>query len=261
MAFDNAHYGQDYASDNSYSGIVNVYYNTLFSGTPKAMKRFYPDVEDGLVSRVCFVTLPDQFGKAMPQWGELNEKDRMEVEKQMERLDQISIKGNAVQPDYLMKLDFLNRAMEQWLKAQQKEAVRTDDRTRDVFCRRAAVVGFRAGMLAWFLYGEKDTPFCRHRTVAFARWVASQMLTQHLLRFQIEGKGGNINSWEEVYTLLGETFSRDDLQNTLNATGTSTPVRQILYRWRLLNFIEATEEGRTSRGNVYPVRFRKLCKG
>ena len=261
VAFDNAHYGQDYASDNSYSGIVNVYYNTLFSGTPKAMKRFYPDVEDGLVSRVCFVTLPDQFGKAMPQWGELNEKDRMEVEKQMERLDQISIKGNAVQPDYLMKLDFLNRAMEQWLKAQQKEAVRTDDRTRDVFCRRAAVVGFRAGMLAWFLYGEKDTPFCRHRTVAFARWVASQMLTQHLLRFQIEGKGGNINSWEEVYTLLGETFSRDDLQNTLNATGTSTPVRQILYRWRLLNFIEATEEGRTSRGNVYPVRFRKLCKG
>jgi len=261
VAFDNAHYGQDYASDNSYSGIVNVYYNTLFSGTPKAMKRFYPDVEDGLVSRVCFVTLPDQFGKAMPQWGELNDKDRKEVEKQMERLDQISIRGNAVQPDYLMKLDFLNRAMEQWLKAQQKEAVRTDDRTRDVFCRRAAVVGFRAGMLAWFLYGEKDTPSCRHRTVAFARWVASQMLTQHLLRFQIEGKGGNINSWEEVYTLLGETFSRDDLQNTLNATGTSTPVRQILYRWRLLNFIEATEEGRTSRGNIYPVRFRKLCKG
>ncbi len=261
VAFDNAHYGQDYASDNSYSGIVNVFYNTLFSGTPKAMKRFYPDVEDGLVSRVCFVTLPDQFGKAMPHWGELNETDRNEVEKQMERLDQISIKGNTVQPDYIMKLDFLNRAMEQWLKTQQKEAVRTDDRTRDVFCRRAAVVGFRAGMLAWFLYGEKNTPSCRHHTVAFARWVASQMLTQHLLRFQIEGKGGNINSWEEVYNLLAENFSRDDLQNTLNATGTSTPIRQILYRWRLLNYIEATEEGRNSRGNVYPVRFKKLSKG
>ena len=53
-AFDNGEYGQDYASENSFSGIVKLYYNTLFSGTPKAMCRFFPDVEDGLVSRVLF---------------------------------------------------------------------------------------------------------------------------------------------------------------------------------------------------------------
>ena len=66
VAFDNEIYGQDYASDNSFSGLVHVYFNTLFCGTPKAMRRMYPDVENGLVSRVLFVTVPDQVGKPMP---------------------------------------------------------------------------------------------------------------------------------------------------------------------------------------------------
>lgn len=40
LAFDNAEYGQDYMSENTYSAIVNVYYNLLLCGTPQAVKRF-----------------------------------------------------------------------------------------------------------------------------------------------------------------------------------------------------------------------------
>ncbi len=148
--------------------------------------------------------------------------------------------------------------MEQWLDVQQQEAKRTDDRTRDVFCRRAAVVGFRAGMLAWFLYGEKNTATYRRNTIAFARWIASQMLTQHLLRFQIEGNNSNIKSWEEVYQLLGDEFTREDVQRASKAKGISTPIKTILYRWRLIGFIEGLEEGRCSRGQIQTVKFRKL---
>jgi hypothetical protein len=257
VSFDNGPYGQDYASENSYSGILPLYYNTLFSGTPRAMRRFYPDVEDGLVSRVCFVTLPDQFGKPMPVWGELSERERREVENQIGRLDAVSIVGDVVQPDHVMELDFLNRSLEQWLHEQQQEAVRTGDRTRDIFCRRAAVVGFRAGMLAWFLYGEKDTRTYRNHTIAFACWVADQMLTQHLLRFQIEGTGSNINRWEEAYRLLGDEFGREELQKALTATGSDTRLRQVIYRWQLLGCIEVIEEGRAANGSRQSVRFRK----
>ena len=63
----------------------------------------------------------------------------------------MSLIGNVVQPDHVMDLGFLNKDLKRWLTEQQEEAVRTNDRTRDVFCRRSAVVGFRAGMLAWFL--------------------------------------------------------------------------------------------------------------
>jgi hypothetical protein len=243
VAFDNGLYGQDYASTESFSGLVTAYYNTLFSGTPNAMRRFYPDVEDGLVSRVCFVMLPDQFGKPMPVWGELKEKDREEVMRQLERLDRVSIVENTVQPDHVMDMTFLNKDLKKWLTEQQEEAVRTNDRTRDVFCRRSAVVGFRAGMLAWFLYGEKSTPLNRRRTCAFARWVANQMLTQHLLRFEIDGTGSNLNRWEDVFEQLNEEFAREDVQNILKANGVSSPVRTVLYKWRLLGCIKPTEFG------------------
>ncbi|MCR5038821.1 MAG: DUF3987 domain-containing protein, partial [Bacteroidales bacterium] len=253
VAFDNGFYGQDYAATDSYSGMLNAYYNTLFSGTPKAMRRFYPDVEDGLVSRVCFVMLPDQFGKPMPIWGELKGKDLEEVKCQLERLDQVSIVGNTVQPDHVMDLSFLNRDLHKWLTAQQEEAVRTNDRTRDVFCRRSAVVGFRAGMLAWFLYGEKDNPTNRRRTIAFARWVANQMLTQHLLRFEIDGTGSNVNHWEDIFSQLPKEFTREEAQQLLKANGVNTPLRMVLYKWRLLGCIIPHEE----ENGTKIARFRK----
>ena len=257
IAFDNGFHGQDYASDNSWSGRIQLFYNTLFSGTPKQMCKFYPDVENGLVSRVCFVSLPDQFGKPMPVWGKMSEKESAEVDRQIERLDRVSIVGDVVQPDHVMNLDFLNRAMDLWLKEQQKEAVNTGDRTRDTFCRRAAVVGFRAGMLAWFLYGEKPSRTYRRNTILFAQWVADCMLKQHLLRFQLDNSGSNTNRWETAYGLLPDEFNREELQRVLNVTGSNTPLKNVLYKWHLLGCIEDLETAPAANGKQQPVRFRK----
>lgn len=262
VAFDNGRYGQDYASENSFSGDVFVYYNTLFSGTPKAMRRFYPDVEDGLVSRVLFVTLPDQFGKPMPVWGEMDAKAKQTMDIALERLNEVSLIGEEVQPEYMLKLDYLNAELDKWIKAQQMEAVNQDDRTRDIFCRRAAVVGFRAGMLAAFLYGGKrTTPTVRRNVCQFAIWVANCMLNQHLLRFNIQTTGSNVNQWEEVYKELKDEFTRDDVEKTLAQLSVETPVKMVLYKWRLLGIIEGTEEGRrgkTSQKTI--VKFKKTRK-
>ena len=262
VAFDNGRYGQDYASENSFSGDVFVYYNTLFSGTPKAMRRFYPDVEDGLVSRVLFVTLPDQFGKPMPVWGELDAKAKQIMDVALERLNEISLVGDEVQPEYMLKLDYLNAELDKWIKAQQIEAVNQEDRTRDIFCRRAAVVGFRAGMLAAFLYGGKrTTPTVRKNVCQFAIWVANCMLNQHLLRFNIQGTGSNVNPYEDVYKELKDEFSRDDVEKALQALGKDSPVKGVLYKWRLLGIVEAVDKGRMGTYNKKGyTKFKKVKK-
>ena len=261
VSFDNGLYGQDYASENSWSGNVQLYYNTLFSGTPKAMRRFYPDVEDGLVSRVLFVTLPDQFGKPMPVWGEMTQEQKRICDIALTRLNEISIQNGEVQPEHTMKLAWLNKAMDAWIKMQQVEAVRTDDRTRDIFCRRSGVVGFRAGMLAWFLWGEKNTPTIRRNVSSFAIWVANCMLNQHLLRFNIQGTGSNVNQWEDVYKQLGDTFTRKEAEEALDRAEAATPVRKVLYKWRLLGIIEDMEKGRTGKtGQPTVIKFKKVKK-
>lgn len=261
LAFDNDLYGQDYASENSYSGNVRLYYNTLYSGTPKAMRRFYPDVEDGLVSRVLFITLPDQFGKPMPVWGKLNADQQRTVDIGLARLSEISLQGEEVMPEHLMKMGWLNKGMDAWVKAQQAEAVKTDDRTRDIFCRRSAVVGFRAGMLAWFLYGEIPTPPIRRKVVRFATWVANSMLNQHLLRFDVKTTYSNVNHWEEAYKALRDEFSREDLEKALVASGSETPIKQVLYKWKLLGIIEQLDEGRRGQRNrKQGTTFKKIKK-
>lgn len=262
VAFDNGRYGQDYASENSFSGDVFVYYNTLFSGTPKAMRRFYPDVEDGLVSRVLFVTLPDQFGKPMPVWGDMDAKAKQIMDIGLERLNEISLVGDEVQPEYMLKLDYLNAELDKWIKAQQIEAVNQEDRTRDIFCRRAAVVGFRAGMLAAFLYGGKRvTPTVRKNVCQFAIWVANCMLNQHLLRFNIQGTGSNVNPYEDVYKELKDEFSREDVEKALQALGKDSPVKGVLYKWRLLGIVEAVDEGRMGTYNRKGyTKFKKVRK-
>lgn len=259
VAFDNGLYGQDYASENSFSGIIPIYYNFLTSGTPKAMRRFYPDVEDGLVSRVCFVTLPDQFGKPMPVWREFTKDQKANVDVALVRLNEVTIQGDTVQPEHELKLNFLNKALEQWILKQQAISVKHDDRTRDVFCRRSAVVGFRAGMLAYFLWGEKNTPTIRRNTCEFAIWVATCMLYQHMLRFNVDKVTSNVFKWQDVYKRLDDTFTRVDLEMALKACNVESPARQVIYQWRMLGVIETTKKNRDAvKNQKQHAEFKKI---
>lgn len=258
IGFDNAMAGQDYASENSFSGNVRIYYNMLVSGTPKAMRRFYPDVEDGLVSRVCFVTLPDQFGKPMPIWEKMSSEQQRIVDIGLVRLNEISIEGDDVQPEHQMKLEWLNKSLQKWVVVQQQQALKDNDRTRDIFCRRAAVVGFRAGMLAWFLYNEKGTPTIRRNVTKWSIWVANSMLNQHLLRFQISENNTNVNRHEKLYNKLPDEFTREDIRAYAAQEGVESPVRVILFNWRLGGFIKELEQGKAANGNKIAVKFKKI---
>ena len=261
VSFDNGEYGQDYASDQSFSGMVRLYYNALFSGTPKAMCRFYPDVEDGLVSRVLFCTLPDQFGKPMPVWGKFDKEQRQQVDIGLVKLNEITLQGDEVQPEHVMKMKWLNKHLQGWIISQQKEALRQDDRTRDIFCRRAAVVGFRAGMLGWFLWGEKNTPTIRRYVCDFAVWVANCMLNQHILRFNVQSAHSNINPWEAAYGRLGDEFTREELQQALERENINTRPRMVIYKWRLLGIIETLAAGTAgARTRETQTKFKKIKK-
>ena len=238
-AFDNAEYGQDYASDTSFSGIVNLYYNVLYSGTPKAMRRFYPDIEDGLVSRVFFCNLPDQFGKQFVKWREFTAEEKQIVDINLVRLEEISIIGDDVQPEHVMKMNWLGTKMLEWVQAQQAMAVKMNDRTRDTFCRRAAVVGFRAGMLAFYLYGEVTTPTVRRKVKAFAIWIANLMLKQHLIRFKCVEENKNIFPYKDLYEKLPKQFTLKMLAKEAAAMDVNSQPRQITYKWKLIGKIKA----------------------
>lgn len=237
-AFDNAEHGQDYASEQSWSGIVKLFFNTVYCGTPKAVRRFFPDVEDGMISRVIFVTFPDQAYKPMPIWGTFTKAQQENINFHLNRLNMVSMVDGEVQDDHLLKLDFMVKEMKRWCTAQQKYASQTKDLTRDTFCRRSAVIGFRAAMLAYFLWEEKNVPAIRAKVKKFGVWVANCCLRQFLLRFNLESSKTSTFKFKEVYDALPEEFDTKKLASIIHFSGFKTPVKNVLYGWKMLGVIQ-----------------------
>lgn len=238
-AFDNAEHGQDYASENSWSGIVKLFYNAVYCGTPKAVRRFFPDVEDGMISRVIFVTFPDQAFKPIAKWGEFTKAQQDKINYHLNRLDLVSMVDGEVQDEHFLKMDFCVKEMKKWCEAQQKFAAVTKDLTRDTFCRRSAVIGFRAGMLAFYLWGEDfKSSVVRAKVVKFAQWVANCCLRQFLLRFNLQAEDTSTFRYREVFDKLPDEFDAKKVASVAASLSVKSPAKNIIYNWNLVGAIE-----------------------
>lgn len=244
-AYDNAPYGQDYMSDNSYSATVNVFYNMLVSGTPRAVKRFFKDPEDGLCSRVIMVQLKSQFGAKMPIFHRFNSFVLKKVSGLCAKMNQeLGMADGKVANEHELDMNFLNSALDEWLEQERITAIENNDHGRDIFRRRCAVNGFRAGMIAFYLYGEKKNKTVYDKVRQFALWVARESEMTLMAKYDKE-----INDMAEessakhfravsLFPRLSAKFSSSELEAIITAEGLKTPKRQIIYNWKRNNLIE-----------------------
>lgn len=231
-AFDNSEYGQDYMSDTSWSSVCRVYYNLLLLGTPRQLRRFFNDCENGLVSRFCFASLPDQFGESMPVCRQLTAHQQALLDKRIVQLRTAS---------GLVSLDFVNTALANWLEEQRQQAIRECNRARDILRRRSAVIGFRAALSIAPLY---KTPGSSSYVLSdFACLVATEVLKGQLAFFGTE-LNATLNKEERTeqpaFNLLdrmGDTFTVADLQVQMRKAGFSSPAKTYLYRWRKNGYV------------------------
>ena len=231
LAFDNAEYGQAYMSDASFNAHIKVYYNLLLTGTPNSMKRFFRDLENGLATRVCFAQLPDTSFSEIPIFAPYSKGEKEEIIRWARLLD--TEQGWIECPQ-------VGTIISEWLERKRQQAIDADSHAMDTLRRRAAVIGFRAGMLCFLLENHKYT-----KTVgAFAEWVA-----EYVFRNQMDLWGeqmeqliaGAVDAQTErgaatsLLTLLPEEFTTADLIKLRARKGQSvTPasIRKLLQRWR-----------------------------
>ncbi len=243
LGFDNAKYGQNYMSENSFSANVPVFYNLLLTGTPGGMYRFFKDVEDGLVTRFCFAQLPDMFGTDIPDFQNYTKFEESEIVRMANILDVAD--GKIYAPT-------VDERISAWLKAKKELAIQNDSRAIDTLRKRAAVIGFRAGYLAALLNGTyfvshtkrgkvSDKFIKREQEAAdFAEWVAEYVFFNQMQLFgnQFEQVANqqlkslqNKGCVKNLLLSLPETFTRADLMALRAKNGQSTEVRYVLSRW------------------------------
>jgi hypothetical protein len=202
LAFDNAEYGQAYMSEQSFNAHIHVYYNLLLTGTPNSMGRFFKDLENGLATRVCFAQLPDTSFMEIPVFEQYTEVERAEIIRWSRELESI---GKGLTEPVSIACPQVNKAIGKWLEEKRQQALDADNRAMDTFRRRAAVIGFRAGMLCYLLENKRPT-----RVVAeLATWVA-----EYVLRNQMELWG---NEMEKLLTGAMDTQNERGCASSLLA--------------------------------------------
>ena len=233
IAFDNEEWGQLYMSDQSFSGKTRLYYNVLLCGTPRTMLAFFSNVEDGLVTRFSFVRLPDMMGARMPKFQTLTKEEEDMVKRQcVELMDE---KGE-------VDLPLINKAIDDWDEGKRHEYLKTLRPAVDVFRRRAAVIGFRAGMIGYELCGKQEA----EEAIELAVWVAERTFHYQMELFgnQVDllnsemPVGGGQRSTADLLSLLGKEFTKDDLVRLRVAHGQSPVVKSVIHRWKEAELIE-----------------------
>ena len=240
-AFDNAEYGQDYMSDNSYSANLKIYYNMLVLGTPRQTNKFFSDVENGLVSRCMFASLPDGFGQKMPVFKEISPEGLVYVKKFVERLRECKD---------TLDLPEVNQALDGWLEEQRIQALQNADRARDIFRKRSAVIGFRAAMILAAGYDRRR----KGKALAdFAVYIASLVLEEQLkyagarLEDALQGASttdtkSRLGRRKELFNELPAEFTLTDVTTLMGKLDIKTPARQTLCTWRTNKLIEKIDK-------------------
>ena len=240
LGFDNGEWGQDYNSDQAESGVVNVAYNWTMLGTNGALRKCFKsdNIENGLSSRVLIAEMPDSSFAKMPKFTKRSAEDIAKIQEAVGRLRSYS---------GLVDTPRLRRAIEQWVEQKRVEAAKDIDHVKDTYRKRAAVIGFRCGVIFHMLTGNtKESKAC----LEFATMMAEYCLAQQIKAFGEALESQFVDARDEcirygcnhsVFDQLAPLFTMDDLRALKRGFCSEAGLRKIVSRWCRDRWVEKTD--------------------
>ena len=248
LAFDplDSEWGQDYNSDQAESGVVKVAYNWSMLGTNGAVRKCFKgdNIENGLSSRILLAEMPDTSFAKMPRYGRRSAEDEARIQEAVTRLRSYS--GYIDTPR-------LRKAIDQWVEEQRVEALKDIDHVKDTYRRRAAVIGFRCGVIFHLLSGkDKESRAC----LDFALMMASYCLEQQMKVFGQALQNQYVDAQQEcqrygannsIFDQLPPTFTADDLAALKPSSVSRNSIIKIISRWNRDGWISKADQKRWSK--------------
>ena len=254
LSFDFGEWGQDYNSDQAESGVVNVAYNWTMLGTYGAMRKCFKsdNIENGLSSRILVAEMPDSSFQKMPKFGKRSAEDEAKIQEAVTRLRSFS---------GLVDTPRLRKAIEEWVEQKRVEAAKDIDHVKDIYRKRAAVIGFRCGVIFHLLEGrsaegrllpagrkkDKETKPC----LEFALMMAEYCLSQQIKTFGEALQSQYVDAQDEcqryginhsIFDQLPPTFTIDDLRPLKRGFCSESSLRKITSRWGRDGWIEKVDK-------------------
>ena len=235
LSFDRGEWGQDYNSDQAESGTVKVAYNWTILGTYGAMRKCFKsdNIENGLSSRILVAKMPDNSFSKMPKFKKRSKDDEAHIQEAVTKLRGAS--GFIDTPR-------LRKAIDRWVEAKRVEAAKDIDYVKDTYRRRAAVIGFRCGVIFRLLEGKES-----NAAIDFALTMAEYCLQQQIKTFGESLLNEYVNAKDEcqrygsnhsVFDQLPPTFTKDDLRALKSGYCADSSLYSIISRWKNDGWLE-----------------------
>ena len=241
LSFDRGEWGQDYNSDAAESGVVKVAYNWTMLGTNGALRKCFKsdNIENGLSSRVMLAEMPDSSFSKMPKFGKRSSEDEAKIQEAVTRLR--SFTG-------VFDVPRLRKAIEAWVEEKRVEAAKDIDHVKDTYRKRAAVIGFRCGVIFHLLSGAaRETKAC----LDFSLMMAEYCLKQQIKAFGEALESQFVDARDEcirygsnhsIFDQLSPAFTMDDLRSLKRGFCSEAGLRKIISRWYRDKWIEKTDK-------------------
>lgn len=237
LGFDYGEWGQDYNSDQAVSGIVNVAYNFSILGTYGALRKCFrgDNVENGLSSRIIIAEMPDATFAPMPRYNKASSNAASAINNAVTLLR--SQTGFVDTPR-------LRKAIDEWVEQKRIEAMADGDIVKDTYRKRAAVIGFRCGVVARLLTGKES-----NAVLDFAVMMAQYALDEQCKIFgsslnneykQAVDKQEHFSVNGSVFDNLPPVFTLDDIQQIKGRSVSRQTIYTIISRWKKSEWITKT---------------------
>jgi hypothetical protein len=258
LAFDplDSEWGQDYNSDQAESGLVYVAYNWTVLGTYGAVRKCFKgdNIENGLSSRILLAEMPDTSFARMPRYGRRSAEDEARIQEAVTRLRSVS--GYVDTPR-------LRKVIDEWAEEKRVTALKDIDHVADTYRRRAAVIGFRCGVIFHLLSGcARESKACLDFALMMAEYCMQQQvktfgetLQNQFVDAQSECQRYGANN--SVFDQLPPVFSLEDLGALKRENMPRNSLIKIISRWNRDGWIDKIDHNRWQKRNSDKVTMTK----
>lgn len=196
LAWDNDETGQQFRSSQTFKGSVRLYWNLLATGTPERVMAFFPDVLDGLVTRISIMPIFNTEFSPYQAWKSIPEKSYRSHFKLIEQFDESTYEDSVedytaeelghfptleefdknvtwdfkVRPRVTRDLSFLHKPLMKWCESVRKESSKDVNNATYTFSKRSANKGFRAALVANELWGNSPRESVQKKILDFCLW-------------------------------------------------------------------------------------------
>ena len=248
-------FGIDFASDNSYSAIVDINICSMFCATPAAVDEYYDNksVEGGNITRCILCNIGDTLGDKGAIFKPYSAEQKAVIDSTLQKLMDMTYNSDGgLQPVVDLDMYWLDNTVCNWCDKKGKEATLSGSKALEVFRKRSSASAFRVASLCQYLYQleETDEETIQKRVRQIYLYMAEYILENMLARWGVQyemlhSKRVRENKQQEkpiLFNQLTEVFTREQLQLQVEKQGLTTPYRIFLNKWESLKVIERIDK-------------------